>query len=163
MKASIFSGASTISITIGRSCESSSSFAVWMRLCAPKPMKPFTTVAPAIMPKTRHPTRFTPNVPIGKSEPDSRSSAVENAYRATEPSAPPAAISSSRTSLQLRAMPAIQRQRLSNDRECVARTEDIVDCRRLVLECLVVLEETADLPENVSRQLRAVAVVGERG
>ena len=46
-KARIFSAASTISITIGRSSDSRRIFAVCIRLWAPKPMKPFHTVAPA--------------------------------------------------------------------------------------------------------------------
>jgi len=45
-KASIFSGRSTTSITIGRSLERRRIFAVWTRLLAPKPAMPLVTATP---------------------------------------------------------------------------------------------------------------------
>src|SRR5262245_42593967 len=59
-------------------------------------------------------------------------------------------------------MPQVERQRVANDGLRVGDAEGVGHRRRLVVERLVGLEEPPDLAEHVRRQLRAVAVVGER-
>src|SRR4029453_5500613 len=56
---------------------------------------------------------------------------------------------------------AVQIQRLADDADGVLDAQHFLDDHLLVLERLVVLEEAADFPQRVTRNLRFVGVFGE--
>src|SRR5262249_45124326 len=85
-------------------------------------------------------------------------------FPASSPAASPPVPTHLRGASQLSAaQPPVQLQRVTDDRERFVSAKQVLDDDLLVLQHFVILEEAAELPEYVFRQIRSAAIVGEPG